>query len=401
MMRYDFPACRRTCDIRFHFLQKPVMRMISSILAIFISTLVLSACSDSGTGTPEDPYEPNNDIANATPTTAKSEYEGRLFDEDWFQINVTTGFERVVANLAFNHANGDIDLELVDAGGNVLATSESTTNNEQIDFTVSTGGDYYLRVFDFNNGSGNIYALSWSGTAPPPADDQYEENDDIASAMNKLALTEDTTLVGVQLDDDWYKINVQPGFERVVANLIFTHANGDLDLELYDSNQSQIGLPSKSSTDNERIAVDVITNGDYYLRVYNYAGSSTGNSYTLVWDAPSDDLYEPNNDLLSARELLENTNISAIQLDFDWYRITGVTPGQNLHVELTFNNNLGDLDLVLYNSTGVEVANSLGITDIEIIDYIATSPNDYFVRVESGNNIATGNTYGLIWTSSP
>lgn len=485
------------------------MKAITSILVLGFSIFMLTACSDNNIAIPEDTFEPNNDIANATPSNANTTYAGRQWDEDWFQIEVTTGFERVVAVLAFSHANGDINIELQDAGGTVLATSESTSDNEQINFTVSADGIYYLRVF--GNNSGNSYDLSWNGLQPPPADDQneendtlvsatallevtpligvqldddwyqitvqpgfehviatlvfthadgdidlelydaggiviavsqttndneqidflvssdgtyylrvfdfgsgsgntyslswdgmrtddqYEENDDLASAT---ALPEDTALDAVQLDDDWYHITVLPGFERVIADLTFSHADGDLDLELYDSSQTRIGAPANSSTDNERIAVDVVTSGEYYLKVYNFAGNNTGNAYTLIWDAPADDLYEPNNDLASAYGLAENTSVSGIQLDDDWYRID-VTPGSlHLVIDLTFLHASGDLDIVLYNSAGTFRASSESSSDNEQIDFTVAAGGTYYLQIYDGTNVngSTGNTYDLIWS---
>jgi len=495
------------------------MRTITSIAAIFVAALALGACSSSGTDIPEDMFEPNNDSASATPTAANSGYEGRLFDEDWFQIEVTSGFERVVANLAFTHADGDIDLELVDASGNVLATSESTTNNEhidvtvstsgiyylrlfsasytgnsytlswmlddelepndsilearpatantgypgiqfdddwfrievttgfervvanltfthadgdidlelvdasgnvlatsqsttdneQIDFTVSSSGSYYLRVFDFNNGSGNIYTLIWSGTAPPPADDPYEDNDDRASATD---LPENTAFNGVQLDQDWYHISVAPGFERVAADLTFANANGDLDLRLYDSVGTLLATSNSNSNDFETIVFDVSASGDYYLKIYNNAqdvdpvnNAGTANTYSLTWEgrAPVDDLFEPNNDAATATDLAENTGISGIQLDEDWYRIS-VSPGsQHLVIDLTFIHSAGDLDIVLYNSAVAYRASSESSNDNEQIDFTVTSGGTYYLQIYDGTTVggSTGNTYDLIWTSSP
>ena len=348
----------------------------------------------------DDVFEPNDSIMEATPATTNTSYTGVQFDDDWFQISVAAGFERVTANLAFAHADGDINLELVDASGNVLATSESTSDNEQIVFTVSTAGTYYLRVFDAGSGSGNTYALSWNGSQPLLIDDPYEENDTLAAAT---ALPEKTQISGVQLDDDWYHIAVQPGFERIVADLTFTHANGDLDLALYDSSETRIGPPSNSSTDNERIAVDAMTGGDYYLRVYNFAGASTANSYTLTWHAPADDLYEPNNSLPTAADLPENTGISAIQLDEDWYRID-VSPGSlHLVIDLTFVHASGDLDIVLKNSAGAFRASGESLDDNEHIDITVTAGGTYYLQIYDGTNVggSTGNTYDLIWSSSP
>ncbi len=71
------------------------------------------------------------------------------------------------------------------------------------------------------------------------SDDNYEPNDVMASAYD-LSSDEQTWLstidgLGVQSDDDWYQIDVTPGFERVIVELQFTHANGDIDLLLLNA----------------------------------------------------------------------------------------------------------------------------------------------------------------------
>ena len=347
----------------------------------------------------DDTYEPNDTRADSTPANANTDYSGVEFDDDWYRIDVTGGLERVVANLTFANDLGDIDLELYNDAGNVIATSTTNADNEHIDFDVGTPGTYYLRVFDFGNGTGNTYTLNWYGTVPPPADDQYEENDTKPSAT---ALSVNTTINGVQLDDDWYQITVLPGSERVVADLTFTHASGDLDLELYNSASSVPLASSKSSTDNERIAIDVGTSGTYYLRVFNFSGASTANTYSLVWDAPADDLYEPNNNLASAHDLAVNTVISGIQLDDDWYSIDVMAASQNLSIDLVFSNASGDLDIELLDSGGGFIAGSFSADDNEHIDATVMSAGTYYLRVYDGTvvNGSTGNTYDLSWTGN-
>ena len=238
----------------------------------------ISGINTSGTAT-DDQYEENDDILNATPTFENTVYTAVQLDEDWYQIDVTPGYERVVVNLGFTNADGDIDLELYDSFGNFVYGSYSTTDNEQIDYTVSAGGTYYLRVFYAD--AGNTYTLSWDDLQPVLADDIYEPNNTLGTATPTL---ENILYSGIQHDDDWYKIDVTPGFQNVVATLTFSNAAGDLDLELYDSSGLYV-TGVYSTTDNESLNIIVGTSGTYYLKVISYpTGTDTGNSYTLIWD---------------------------------------------------------------------------------------------------------------------
>lgn len=118
----------------------------------------------------------------------------------------------------------------------------------------------------------------------PTGDDNYENNDSLAAAYDFS--TEETWLssiagLGVQMDEDWYKIQVWPaGNERVQIDCRFSHEAGDIDVELYNSAGSMLAF-SRGIWDNEFIEYTVPTTGVYYIKVY-YANA--GNVYDLWWD---------------------------------------------------------------------------------------------------------------------
>ncbi|MEC4986714.1 MAG: Calx-beta domain-containing protein, partial [Oscillatoria sp. PMC 1076.18] len=118
-----------------------------------------------------------------------------------------------------------------------------------------------------------------------PTDDNYEENDTRTTAYN-LSANERTWLsnldgLGIASDEDWYKIDITPGYENLVVDLQFAHADGDIDLKVYDANGNFVA-GSYSITDNESIDTILPSSGTYYLKVYPYSGS--GNTYDLWWD---------------------------------------------------------------------------------------------------------------------
>jgi hypothetical protein len=153
--------------------------------------------------------------------------------------------------------------------------SNSTTDGGFFDHVVRPG-TYYLHVFGAN--AVNIYDLWWA------QDDAYEKNDTRAAAWHPGDYWESTWLssidgLGVQLDDDWYRIDVDSGFERVQVDLLFTHADGDIDVCLFDG--FGVGLTcSTSTTDNEFIDTEVPGPGTYYIKVYY---GNAGNTYDLWW----------------------------------------------------------------------------------------------------------------------
>jgi hypothetical protein len=118
----------------------------------------------------------------------------------------------------------------------------------------------------------------------PTGDDNYENNDSLATAYDFS--TEQTWLSsvagqGVQLDEDWYKILVWPaGNERVQIDCRFQHAAGDIDIGLYDATNKLLAY-SYGIWDNEFVEYTVPTAGVYYIKV-SYANH--GNTYDLWWD---------------------------------------------------------------------------------------------------------------------
>lgn len=79
------------------------------------------------------------------------------YDEDWYTFEIPRT-EPVRIDAFFTHAAGaDIDISLLDADGNVIESSVSSDDNEDIT-TELDRGQYYVRVYGFR-GSSNEYRL--------------------------------------------------------------------------------------------------------------------------------------------------------------------------------------------------------------------------------------------------
>ncbi len=145
-----------------------------------------------------DPLAPgdNDTIATATvlgsPTTVTinddSVGDG---DEDYFKLTAhDTG--KLIVNAYFLHALGDINLEIVDMDGDVVASSTSLTDNEQLIIPVVGQEMYFIHVFavgeDFN-----VYDLEIENfpapipttvTLTPDSDTGMMNNDGITSDVD-------------------------------------------------------------------------------------------------------------------------------------------------------------------------------------------------------------------------
>ena len=70
--------------------------------------------------------------------------------------------DNIAVDLTFTHAEGDIDLELLDPTGTVAASSATTTDDESLTHTATAAGVWTIRVTlssDSGSQTGNSYGL--------------------------------------------------------------------------------------------------------------------------------------------------------------------------------------------------------------------------------------------------
>ena len=135
----------------------------------------------------------------------------------------------------------------------------------------------------------------WIDVRQNPADDAYEENDALdqthdlrGSPGQRLS---DLMGPGVQCDRDTYTLSAPAGELQVRIFLEHTHAEGDLNIFLYDTANVRVDY-SFSGTDNEFLAVTVPAAGDYNLSVSKGGGGANCQRYDLWWDhAPTNCSY--------------------------------------------------------------------------------------------------------------
>ncbi len=197
-------------------------------------------------------------------------------DEDWYENYMFAG-EDLIVDLIFTHVDqfDDIDLQIVNDAGGVEGSSTSVNDNESLTVQIDADGYYYVRVYDGRPNVENSYSMDITyGT--PCFDDWYEPNDTQAEA----APVTDSTYYDLQLcpnDADWYAATV-PGGADLLAWITFTHADGDLDLHLYDAWGTQLDY-SVSVTDDEAVGAESLAAGTYYIRVTGWSGAE--NQYDL------------------------------------------------------------------------------------------------------------------------
>ena len=245
----------------------------------------------------DDNYEPNNTAAAADDPidngglwsgTPLSAIDGRGIanDDDWYTLTVGVT-STLTVDLTFLQAGGDLDLELWNGDGTALLESGVTASDNESVQRIVLAGTYLVRVTPFAS-VGNSYDLVWNAVAlGTDGDAPYEENDVPVLATDPKSnggnwenewLSEISGL-GNASDIDWFLINVEAGKLQLRVEALFEHAEGDIDIEIWDLAGENKISGSASLTDNEQIDFALPAAGQYLIRVIPYSG--TGNTYDL------------------------------------------------------------------------------------------------------------------------
>ena len=365
----------------------------------------------SGTVTPptEDAYEENDARAHAYhpgvtwDRTWLSNLSGMGFlnDDDWYRIDVHTGSLLVKADLNFQHAAGNIDLELYNDIGIKLDESRTTDDGESLNYVVPSSGTYYLRVFGANQG--NTYDLWWNDAVPA-------DNPEIE--INVVSGPE--IFVGSKYNFGTFDLNEVVAREFTVRNSgggvlsLNTHlpsngeftTSGDFTTELSAGQQTTFSVYLNTSASGSKTTNIAIDTNDSDESTFHFQIEAS-----VVVPGGVDDTYEDNDDLQSAypfenqeKTWLSSVDGEGIQADEDWYRIY-VKPGnERVIAEVQFEHLYGDVDMELYDSEENRIAQSAGIFDNESINVAVFGSGTYYIRVFGDNR---RNSYDLWWDDIP
>jgi len=255
----------------------------------------------------EDPYEWNDYPEEAyflggDEQTWLSEIHGTAIQgsEDWYRIVITPGFEHLIIDLRFNITLGNIYIFVMDLWNSWSMDNWSMTGLEDIDINtiLPHAGTYLLQIHgDF---MGNEYDLWWDDLRTDfRTEDNYEDNDVPSNAYDlshEISHWDDYSIrsrplgiingIGIQSDNDWYKISVAPGTEllQLRVDVLYEYSAGPIGIELYDWDLSK--LASNFTMDDDEYLEHVLpSNGTYYIRIY---GDNSGSPYDLWWELRED-----------------------------------------------------------------------------------------------------------------
>ena len=355
----------------------------------------------------DDPLEDDDIPPDATWVTPPQSWSWLAScDEDWFALTLAEGVTLSV-DVTFDDAEGDLDLILYDATATVVASASSSTDDEQIVYTVPAAGDHFLGVVmtaDSGSVPGNTYGISFSESGATCVDDVFYEDNDVLLDAVTVPASEQFGLISCPSDDDWYEIDLMTG-DQVDLAVLFFHSDANLDLRFYDPGGSLVAS-STSTSDNEQINWTAAADGAHTFQVElisdsGPSGAEYGWELEVVPVEPPcspGDFFEPN-DSISAVRVVEPTIIYALGAcpsDDDWYGVMAGA-GDTLAVTAFFDHPEGNVDLALYDSAGQLITSATSTTDDETISETVTSGGLHYVHVylTSDSGSYTGNAYEL------
>ncbi|MGE3779395.1 MAG: Ig-like domain-containing protein, partial [Pirellulaceae bacterium] len=177
---------------------------------------------EQATALPGDRFEPNNDLATATPLGPGDSQLANL------SVHLPDNFDyyrwtapadgTLTARINFVHAAGNLELKLYNSAQTEVASSNGAGDTEQVTWTVTAGSDWYLRVGGAQRAVNGSYTLDVNGPggeSPVAVDDKTATDRDVPVVIAILA--NDTDADG-DLNPASVQITQQPLHGRIAIN---------------------------------------------------------------------------------------------------------------------------------------------------------------------------------------
>lgn len=208
---------------------------------------------------------------------------------DWRRFTAsTTGAYTISATTP--SSNVDTVLGVYNANGQRLGFNDdisSSNLDSRLTISLTAGASYFFGITNYTGTGQGSYSWLVDGPAASggTTDDSFENNDTFATAFNLGTLTTVRTVNGLQMRDaaDWFRFTQNSaGTSSDFVRITFTHSQGDLDLELYNSQGQRLRF-SNGVANSEQVSLNGLASGTYYVRAFGFNGAQNP-SYTLVVD---------------------------------------------------------------------------------------------------------------------
>ena len=322
----------------------------------------------------------------------------------------------------------DTILNVQISGPNLASgASQQMSSNVPIPSSLSAGNYYWIvwadgwdNVTESNDLNNNNYSSSTTAiSSTSTGGDILEPNDSTANATitGALPFAYNNLSIHTTTDDDYFEVTLISGI-TYWFNATFTHANGDLDMDLI-SGTTQLDY-SGSGSDNEYINYTATSNQTAHLYVYGYMGDTNTYQLSIESSTPTtpsrnESIYAIINDHTQWESLLfgltTGTNYS-ILWELWWFNGTALQPvGQswdNFTANSSFYNPVrsfnGELfegewyvDATLYDNSGSSLLYLDANSDYIYIEKMNGTVISDILGMYTAQNLTIGNMYEINW----
>jgi hypothetical protein len=319
------------------------------------------------------------------------------YDDDFHPI-VVSGDRSLTVELLFEHAVGNLDLDVLNTVGVTFARAASETDHEILTVNTFKTGIYSLRVYQPDGGTQGVpYSLRVATGPPVPVapdeclEDGFEPNDTRGEATRLFTgrWTGPTICAGDQdhyllpaLAGELYRVCVTPSPLFGVA----------LGLRLLDDD----GVPVLEGSGLARFCVeeDLLVGGDYVTHVFGLSPTDEAAYHLELYVAPGCRLFDDEYDQAGLNNRLPGPDDPPlVMLEPDRPHELRICPNNPdywpvplwrrdlVTASIAFVHADGDLQMRLLRPSGTVILSSTGIGDRETIHYQAETDGTHYVRV--------------------
>ena len=213
---------------------------------------------------------------------------------------------------------------------------------------------------------------------------ETEPNNEFGDANLVPLATPVTATIYPAGDYDWFKVVVtKTGV--LTASVTNVPASMRAEVVICGANNNYLTGVTGDTGADKAVSYDVVTPGNYYFRIRDYAGGSYATTYTLtVTQDEVPDEYEPNGDFAGAKEIALGTAVKPYIFgagDHDWFKVNLTKTGV-LKVAVT---NLPSpymrANIELYGANNNHLGGTTGSTGADTEYSYDLSPGWYYFRI--------------------
>ena len=365
--------------------------MKKAILAVAVSLAFLFSMIYVRPVAAADAYEPDNSPATATTIStdgiAQSHTIDLAGDVDYVKFSATSGTEYTIETTLGTCT--DTYIYLYDADGTTIIDYDDDSGvgyASRITWTCVSSGIYYVKIrhyYDDETGSYDISVFAASSTTQNDMGTSGDAGNRLSAAA-VISPKSGTGYIDETDTSDYYAVNVTSG--QTISVSMTPPSGSDFDLELYDTNQSEVDSSSLGGSQTDSVEEVSTSSGYFYIRVYRWSGSGLYSmTVTVTGGATQNDMdtgTDAGNSISAATAISAGSGTGFIDSTdiADYYKVS-VSSGQTVSVSMTPPSG-SDFDLKLYNTNQSQVDSStLGGSQTDAVEATASTSGYFYIYV--------------------